>query len=971
MIKKIILCILICVSHVAFSKDLFTEAFKKTLEIRKNYRAASYNASILRKQIELSKDSKEIENLTSLLQYYDEQEKESDRTYSEAISGLLNIIRTYKKRDDLINILYKVIETEQTAILANLHIEKSEKLLGRAGRISLASYLLQNVYSNETLSHEDDIETTYVFLMEERFVFFIARHLTQDPKEQNLFTEEIKRVDQEIEDLTKDANLHVLKSKNAMFVNSTIHSILALSGLYPSTFDYSRLASRLLYSDDNRPESVNSALQVINKHWASIREKRNYDLLEYQGQATYKPEKKFLRKQTNYIRIENIDLLESIYLPMNTIDEIIDRVSKDFLYLMEDLYEEKRQKKLPILPLEQVVYFSKHRPQKLTKSEKFPLYTDKGFMKKASEMNLLHPFGPWTIFISDDYYVEIADGLRDSGYLNSKTRPSDTYDAMRHEVNLKSFVKKVRAFLENGGQDPQLNESNFNEARLTYAKFISEPARNFSTWLINLMLLDLIEEGVINNVDDFFDLHPMRGGSYANQVAGGGGKKRGQIVNDETLIVVNWLRHFWPRSEAISFVDEIDSDYFKVIENKSSTEEYYFNLIIQILCHRLKGTQRFDPSSFIPDDNVRNDIDTKLPRRLLRKTLQKDLLTAVHGDREKFQKISKLYDDFWDQSDSKAIHGHVLEMLTSISASSLELSDFWRRKHITFEESRFVKERPKFLEILNEISDLKKNSAYNDFIIHSLRINAPRELFALEEDGRQTIYDETIAPTENNDCGFAVLGIPRVAAIQQLLEQAANLDIRHLVADDIVAALLSGDLPAEMVNEETRNLQAFYELYNHLVNRNPEYEDRIAETNHAIREYAMRQETYENFVRYYLGIHSEQLSYVRDGHGLLDAIAELNGLEVNVWANPQGNSLSNEVTRIHRYTPHAHPPIRQVHMHHTWGMTHFNHMNPIDTTNLEDEGLLGLRYLFQETPTTFSPHAIFLMALFEIHFKDL
>ena len=94
-----------------------------------------------------------------------------------------------------------------------------------------------------------------------------------------------------------------------------------------------------------------------------------------------------------------------------------------------------------------------------------------------------------------------------------------TYDEMKNHLCAKH--KKYQIFSANewihGRNDRVIkNEPEIEEACLTLAIFLSESCRNFRTHPINMMAIDLIEEGKLTT-QEFLEKHPMaRGGSWGD-----------------------------------------------------------------------------------------------------------------------------------------------------------------------------------------------------------------------------------------------------------------------------------------------------------------------------------------------------------------------------------------------------------------------------------------------------------------------
>ncbi|MBG91231.1 MAG: hypothetical protein CL521_05385, partial [Actinobacteria bacterium] len=149
-------------------------------------------------------------------------------------------------------------------------------------------------------------------------------------------------------------------------------------------------------------------------------------------------------------------------------------------------------------------------------------------------------------------------------YVSGKSGLDLTYDCIQRQViqdtialpccegdALKAFSRYFRAYIQKGfvsiecefiGPDGERMCFPESYAILMGAKFISEPARMGSIWGINQMMLDLIDSGQIRTWDQFFDMHPMKGGSWKN--GGAATTKALQIETASNQVIMMWLATF-------------------------------------------------------------------------------------------------------------------------------------------------------------------------------------------------------------------------------------------------------------------------------------------------------------------------------------------------------------------------------------------------------------------------------------------
>lgn len=159
-----------------------------------------------------------------------------------------------------------------------------------------------------------------------------------------------------------------------------------------------------------------------------------------------------------------------------------------------------------------------------------------------------YQFGNWVIELDhgDGYYMEVYGSVganQTFGQWNTTSNRwvlGSTYDAMRTNGHFDATVAahQIRTWLS--GADIGL--VNPGTANVALAMFVSESTRNFRTWLVNLMGLDLIQAGKLT-WDRFLTYHPMaRGGTYTPGVTGMlGGAKDPETARYEINVTMDWL----------------------------------------------------------------------------------------------------------------------------------------------------------------------------------------------------------------------------------------------------------------------------------------------------------------------------------------------------------------------------------------------------------------------------------------------
>lgn len=154
--------------------------------------------------------------------------------------------------------------------------------------------------------------------------------------------------------------------------------------------------------------------------------------------------------------------------------------------------------------------------------------------------------GTWVVRIGPpDYYAHIVASTDETAAAAYRST-GDDYKAMyQGSARCKDKTGVLIGFLQN---EP-IPGTPAEMARLAVAMLVSEAARNYRTWGVNLMLLDLLRQNavpggfgaVIQN-----ELHPMsKGGTYQpGKVGMKGGRKSRETWAHETGITMLWLSKF-------------------------------------------------------------------------------------------------------------------------------------------------------------------------------------------------------------------------------------------------------------------------------------------------------------------------------------------------------------------------------------------------------------------------------------------
>jgi hypothetical protein len=278
--------------------------------------------------------------------------------------------------------------------------------------------------------------------------------------------------------------------------------------------------------------------------------------------------------QSNYLRISNISKFDfPVYIHRSEIITLIKLIREQFAFDLDGQYEEEAALELPHEPLSSLV-----------------VYLLKDLQNVKNVQGQLH---------SGQQSIDID---KTNCYLRLPNIPV-TYQKLKQNIfdrllnQSQQYVRWFRQIMNESGKNI---DSNDHFVLFAHAKVLSECVRNLSTWMINLMCLDLIETGIIldeNNSDKipknleiyspwnlFFDYHPMVGGSFHD------GKfideknwNQHEIENKEVHIVMNWLCNSWVGSEQVTMVNNIE----KINRNEiQDAERYERSRIINMLYYR-------------------------------------------------------------------------------------------------------------------------------------------------------------------------------------------------------------------------------------------------------------------------------------------------------------------------------------------------------------------------------------------------
>lgn len=228
---------------------------------------------------------------------------------------------------------------------------------------------------------------------------------------------------------------------------------------------------------------------------------------------------------------------------------------------------------------------------------------------------------------------------------------------------------------------------------------------------------------------------------------------------------------------------------------------------------------------------------------------------------------------------------------------------------------------------------------------------------------------------KDGNCAFRVIGVERRDAIEQLIDHANDMVIREMVANDIHAAFIAGELPHSMRNAQVEELRQKHDILDQLTNRliatlravvilpphelliynamgddfdwaaffrtHPEItpeshqedlrkliqlQTQLNQTVENIFLWARHKSIFQHFVYAFLGAERQWLTYLPGRTGLFDAVARLNNVAVDIFV-PDAD-IPNQI-RLNHQTPNRDRGIRLVQAIHTDRLTHFNILEEI------------------------------------------
>ena len=235
-----------------------------------------------------------------------------------------------------------------------------------------------------------------------------------------------------------------------------------------------------------------------------------------------------------------------------------------------------------------------------------------------------------------------------------------------------------------------------------HVKVVSESARNLSTWMINLMCLDLIQDGITLNAHSygtsdksesyspwnlFFSYHSMIGGSFKHKKSiNAGNRNQDEIENKEAHIVMNWLCNSWLGNENVTMTNHIDVDCLqKLTRNELEDAERYGRLcIIHILHYRMYLTARWDNNHYeeLPFLHFASTLDRKSRRILGQMLFDKEPL-CINGNTVEEMELKQKQRDLSINNDRDEVIKRSIERFTELvkkTESVNSLHEFYHQK---------------------------------------------------------------------------------------------------------------------------------------------------------------------------------------------------------------------------------------------------------------------------------------------------
>jgi hypothetical protein len=506
---------------------------------------------------------------------------------------------------------------------------------------------------------------------------------------------------------------------------------------------------------------------------------------EYIGEVGESAIPRFVREHKPYFYIKSEISNTDIYVTRDEILFFIKEMASQHRRVNHGLFQQKGS------TLAMALSFVDEKPLTVSKDETkddFVSYGNRERIGTIEKTGFIINYGEWRLWLRNDLYVMILGGHNDSRWYGS-AQHKHTYDSMKPGIlkNPSGFAKDIRILLESGGEYVSTTKDDYDRARFAVAKFISEPARNWEIWLINLMLLDLIEDKIIS-WEEFFDIHPMRGGSYTKTEDEIEVKKTEQINNDIATIAMNWLKIYWPYAEYIEMADSCGS-YHEPANSAQvhHVEKYYRNTVIMtLLLKRMNSLKRWD-YVFSAEEYYESLSPILEPHRIGMEVLfSKEIFTAAAYSNDT-DSIITFVKEWWKIKDKIEI----VELFERNLSENLKLlREEGDDKLLEFYSSK----RNELLEVLDEMC--AKSKVFFESI-RKLREVIPLKLALLE-----MLFCGTESPNPNrNDCIKAFFEAKEDLAsyLREMIPmtQSADQANRLLMAQEELYILVKKQLPNE------------------------------------------------------------------------------------------------------------------------------------------------------------------------------
>lgn len=459
--------------------------------------------------------------------------------------------------------------------------------------------ILYTVLTLKTLSEED--RKTFQQHLE---IVKMHRMATEDKYILKRFvaTAKCNEVDYENEDHNKfmDDYEQLFMGFKAAGIINYLHAVTVLH--HNRKTRYPVLNSTIDFFQHNIPQNsldeIRKAIDILQKQNINKMEFRSISPLSSIGLISERlsdfslPTKKWYWNK-RYLYIEKSSVVDfPVYIDRLEIDRLIQIITEQFQFDNKGLYREEKNNELRNEPLSSIIIF-------LAEDTK----------KNAQEISGTLECGGQKITINDDLYIT-----------QKSYQDLEKTTFKRLSENIRKYANWFRSIINGQANGLRLeDEIDRDISILALAKIIAECARNPTTWMINLMCLDLIEKNVTLAEKDegsqaasalasekaspwhlFFDYHSMTGGS-ANKSE----LNKEEVKKKQLLIVMNWLCNSWPGEEEVSMKDSIDGSYHEQSRAKIQCGDgYYRNIISDMLYYRMNLNVRWD--AYYDTDNDKN-----------------------------------------------------------------------------------------------------------------------------------------------------------------------------------------------------------------------------------------------------------------------------------------------------------------------------------------------------------------------------